>query len=375
VIVTRVVAAAVVAHGRVLACRRVAPADAAQRWEMPGGKLEPGENEVQALVREVREELGCEVRPLRRLAGDVPLRPGLVLSAWVAQLAGGEPAPIEHDVLRWLAPEDLGEVDWLPADARLVDVLRARLLDGEHLPGGNVGGAVRVGLTVRRPTGPWTPAVHNLLAFLGTAGLDGVPRVLGFDARGREVLTYRAGRALDVDTETASDDLLVEAVLWLRRYHDVVAAYRPTNATWRTSSAELSGGQIVCHNDVGAYNWVVEGHRFVGMIDWDMAGPGRPLDDLAFMAWNSLPLVRRLPMSDVVRRLRLMAASYGGVDPIELLDAVDTRMSSAASRITAGQESGDPGMLNLLQVGEPARMLTALAALRDRVPSIRSALD
>ena len=371
---TRVVAAAVVAHGRVLACRRVAPAEAARCWELPGGKLEPGETEEQAVVREVREELGCDVRPLRRLAGDVPLQPGLVLSAWMAQLTGGEPVPTEHDALRWLAPEELGEVDWLPADAGLVDLLRAPLLDGEHLPGGNVGGAVRVGLTVRRPTGSWTPAVHDLLAFLAAAGLDGVPQVLGSDARGREVLTYQAGRSLDVDTETASDDLLVEAVLWLRRYHDVVAAYRPTGARWRTSPAEPSADQIICHNDVGAYNWVVEGQRLVGMIDWDMAGPGRPLDDLAFMAWSSLPLVRELPMCDVVRRLRLMAASYGGVEPGELLAAVDTRMSSAASRISAGQEAGDPGMLNLLRVGEPARMLTALAALRDRVPAIRSAL-
>jgi mutator protein MutT len=370
----RVVAAAVVSHGRVLACRRVTPVEEAGRWELPGGKLLPGESEQQALVREMREELGCEIRPLHRLAGEVSLRHGLVLSAWAAELTGGEPVPTEHDALRWLAPEELDEVDWLPADVRFVAQLRAPLLDGERLLGGNVGGAVRVGATVRRPTGPWTPAVHDLLAFLGDSGLDGVPRLLGFDDRGREVLTYLPGRALDVDTEIAPDEMLLEAVRWLRRYHDVVAAYRPVGARWRTTSAELAAGQSICHNDVGAYNWVVDGERFVGMIDWDMAGPGRPLDDLAFMAWNSLPLVRLLPLTDVVRRLRLMAASYGGVSPLELLDAVDPRMSFAAGRITAGQQARDAGMLNLLEVGEPARTLDALASLRQRTPAIRAAL-
>jgi 8-oxo-dGTP diphosphatase len=369
-----VVAGAVVVHGRLLACRRVGGPDTAGGWELPGGKVEPGESEAQALVREVREELGCEIRPVHRLAGAIPLRPGSVLVAWVSELMSGEPVPVEHDVVRWLAPEELGDVTWLPADLPFVRQLEGALLDGEVLPGGNVGGAVRVGLTVRRPTGPWTPAVHDLLSHLHAHGLDGVPEVLGFDARGREVLTYLPGRAVDVDTEMAPDELLADAVRWLRRYHGAVAGHRPVGAPWRTSGGELLPGQLVCHNDTGAYNWVVQGGRFVGMIDWDMAGPGRPLDDLAFMAWSSLPLFRPMPPADVSRRLRVMATEYGGVEPVELLGAVDERMSAAARRITAGQHAGDPGMLSLLRVGEPARMLAALAALRTRTPAIRAAL-
>ena len=56
-----VVGAAVVRHGRVLATRRTHPPEAAGRWELPGGKVEPGEGPADAVVREVREELGCEV--------------------------------------------------------------------------------------------------------------------------------------------------------------------------------------------------------------------------------------------------------------------------------------------------------------------------
>ena len=67
----------------------------------------------------------------------------------------------------------------------------------ERLEGGNVGGAVRVGDTVRRSAGPWTPAVHALLAHLEGTGFTGAPRPLGFDEQGREVLTFLEGESVD----------------------------------------------------------------------------------------------------------------------------------------------------------------------------------
>ena len=71
-----------------------------------------------------------------------------------------------------------------------------------HLAG-NVGGAVRVGGTVHRATGPWTPAVHALLAYLADR-VPHIPRVLGYDDRGREVLSYLPGRVLDEDRERSA---------------------------------------------------------------------------------------------------------------------------------------------------------------------------
>ena len=98
----------------------------------------------------------------------------------------------------------LKDVDWLAPDHRFLDELAERLLDGEPLPGGNVGGAVRIGQTVRRPTGPWTPAVHAVLSHLSSAELAAVPRVHGVDVRGREVLDYLPGEVIDVDTALLS---------------------------------------------------------------------------------------------------------------------------------------------------------------------------
>ena len=249
------VGAAVVLHGRLLAARRTEPAALAGRWELPGGKVDAAEDPERALVREVVEELGCDVEVVRRLPGEQPLAGGHRLWAYECRLVEDEPEPCEHDALRWLAPEELDEVEWLPADVPFVDALRERLLDGEMIVGGNVGGAVRIGGTVRRPTGRWTPAVHALLAHLDAVGLDGVPRVLGVDEREREVLTYLEGRPVEVDDEAPSDELLVSAVEWLGRFHAAVATYRPAGVVgWRQVRRAIGADEIVCHNDPGAYN-------------------------------------------------------------------------------------------------------------------------
>jgi 8-oxo-dGTP diphosphatase len=170
-----VVAAAVVRNGRVLAARRSAPAALAGTWELPGGKVELGETVAEAATREVREELGCAIEVGRSLPGRQPLSAGYELTVHIASLSAGEPIPREHSALRWLGPEELDEVAWLPADRPFLALLRPVLLDGQPLEGGNVGGAVRIGATVRREVGGWTPAVHALLAHLARRGFADVP--------------------------------------------------------------------------------------------------------------------------------------------------------------------------------------------------------
>jgi 8-oxo-dGTP diphosphatase len=111
-----VVGAAIVRDGRVLAARRTAPASAAGRWEFPGGKVEPGEAEADSLVREVEEELGLRVRVERWLAGTEPIGERYLLKIALAGIESGEPAPTEHDEVRWLAAHELDAVDWLDGD-------------------------------------------------------------------------------------------------------------------------------------------------------------------------------------------------------------------------------------------------------------------
>ncbi|KAA1378233.1 phosphotransferase [Aeromicrobium fastidiosum] len=245
----------------------------------------------------------------------------------------------------------------------------------EELPGA-VGGATRVGRTVRRPTGPWTPAVHELLTFLHDNDLRGVPALHGFDDQGREVLEHVEGRGVPVDREVVLDTVLEEAVTWLRDFHDVVEGFRPSGSrVWRgAGEVELGDGEVICHHDPGAYNWIIQSGHFVAMIDWDMAGPGQAIDDLAFMAWTALPLYREIPVADVVRRLDILVDAYGEWGPMTVLDAVVRRMSTAADRIEAGQARGDVGFLNLGRLGEPQRTRDRVEAFRARLPEIEAAL-
>lgn len=124
-----IVGAAIIADGRVLACARSDPPDVAGMWEFPGGKVEDGETEIEALVRECDEELGVLVTVGSRVGDDVVLGHGrAVLKVYAAGLSGDRaPHPHEHAELRWLGADELDTVAWLPADAPIVAALRPLL--------------------------------------------------------------------------------------------------------------------------------------------------------------------------------------------------------------------------------------------------------
>ncbi|MFD2765784.1 (deoxy)nucleoside triphosphate pyrophosphohydrolase [Micromonospora eburnea] len=124
-----VVGAAIIVDGRVLACARSAPPEVAGRWEFPGGKVEPGETDTVALVRECAEELGVRVEIGARVGRDVRMAHGRsVLRVYAARLLhGDQPKALEHSELRWLSAAELDSVPWLPADAPIVAALRPLL--------------------------------------------------------------------------------------------------------------------------------------------------------------------------------------------------------------------------------------------------------
>jgi hypothetical protein len=231
---------------------------------------------------------------------------------------------------------------------------------------GNVGGALRIGTTVHRATGPWTPAVHALLAHLAPR-IPHVPRVLGFDDQNREVLTYLPGRVIDNDITTLTTGQVVSIVDWTRAFHTAVADFRHPGP-WRYFPTP--GATLIGHNDIAPYNACFDGDDLAGVFDWDLAGPTSPLYELAFIAWNCVPMWRAMEPERAGERLTLIAETYGGFDPREILHAVPPRIQLMIEGIPAAAAAGDPGMANLVAGGEPGRSIATLAALVTRIPAI-----
>jgi 8-oxo-dGTP diphosphatase len=122
-----VVGAALLRDGRVLASRRTGPPHLAGLWEFPGGKVEDGESDVEALTRELAEELGVRAAVGARLGDDLLIGETAVLRVYLCTDVVGEPQLVDHDAHRWLAAEELDDVPWIPVDAPVVAELRQLL--------------------------------------------------------------------------------------------------------------------------------------------------------------------------------------------------------------------------------------------------------
>ncbi|MFP5518987.1 MAG: (deoxy)nucleoside triphosphate pyrophosphohydrolase [Bdellovibrionia bacterium] len=122
-----VVAAAIIEDGKVLIARRAHHTKGAGQWEFPGGKVERGESQSQALIREIKEELGFDIR-VREKVGDHVHDYGekvIHLHLYLAQITGGEQVLQDHDQTKWVLFSEIPITELAPADRPLVEVLIA----------------------------------------------------------------------------------------------------------------------------------------------------------------------------------------------------------------------------------------------------------
>ena len=187
------------------------------------------------------------------------------------------------------------------------------------LPGGRMTrGVVRIGSTVRRPAKPSSPFVAELLAHLEGRGCTWAPRYLWEDELKRDMLSYMPGSTPEKWIRFA-DEQVRQAALIVRQLHDL------------TRASPLADDSVVCHNDPGPNNFVFLDGAPVAIIDFDMAAPGDPLEDLAYMAWtwciSSKP--SRGPVSIQAQQVRVLADAYGvgPADRARLPDAILERQS------------------------------------------------
>ena len=242
--------------------------------------------------------------------------------------------------------------------------------------GGWVNQAMRVGNTVRRNTGPWTPAVHALLKHLEAAGFQESPRVLGFDDKGREVLRYIEGTAAlrPWPAELLQDRGLAALARMLRRYHDAVATFVPAaGAVWRAGVVPLRAGEVIRHGDFGPWNTIWREGRPVGLIDWDFAEPGPTVLDVGQLAWFGIPLstlegVREAGFGsppDLRHRLDVICEGYADFRPREVLDAVAEVQRIDLQRLREWGTVGIEPWAGFLPLGEVERIEADMAWLRE----------
>lgn len=203
-------------------------------------------------------------------------------------------------------------------------------MEEEKLDFGSVSSPVKVGDTVHRQAGPWTPTIHALLHFLNKKGLTFVPRSLGFDDQGREVLKFLPGKAATRPWPTIlfSDGGLIQAAKMLCEYHDAVESFQPSeDAQWRIGKMEKLPGQIIRHGDLGPWNTLWQEDKLTGIIDWDFAEPGERITDLAQMAYYFVPLRGEkgwlqagfVERPDLHERLNVLCQSYGSFKADDVL--------------------------------------------------------
>jgi hypothetical protein len=240
---------------------------------------------------------------------------------------------------------------------------------GETHLGGNLNDAVRVGDTVRRRAGPWTPAVHALLRYLEVVGFE-APRVIGTDEQGREILPFVQGEAHSGTIEPVPDrivaeDHLVDAARLLRRYHDAVAGFvPPPDALWRLTAP--TEHELICHNDWSPWNALFRDGRLAMMLDWDLAGPGSRIWDFANAAYCWVPLIssaRQFTIAERARRLRLFCDSYGLDDRTQVVPAMRQRILHVARFVEEQARAGDPGFKKLMAMDVPGDMAADAAYL------------
>lgn len=237
-------------------------------------------------------------------------------------------------------------------------------LEVEEIPfaDGNVTGAVRVGSTVRRGVGPWTPAIHPLLAHLERVGFAEAPRVLGLDERGREILTYVEGEtSADPFVSFHTDESLATVARLLRQYHDATLSFLPASeAPWRFQIGAPRSGDVICHNDIAPWNTVVCNGRVAAFIDWDFATPGPRIWDIAHAIWRFVPLYEDPnfgTLTDKAHRIRMFCDAYGLGRRDQLLDMVARRQRALRDSIANWAAAGEPAFVAMLRDGHANMIL------------------
>ncbi len=262
------------------------------------------------------------------------------------------------------------------------EIAGGQVMDGEEkLEGGNMSVVSRIGDTVRRDVGFWTPNVHKLLLHLRANGIQEVPTPLGFDQQGREILTYIHGVVgLDPLPEIfRTDAVSISSARLLRRIHDATVDVAQTwQLGWQAPTREPV--EVICHGDYAPYNCVFDQGELTGVIDFDHAHPGNREWDLAYAIYRFSPITDPSNpdgyglLSDKCRRVRLFCDEYGLQDRSTIMLSIMARLAYMVDYLRQGASNGDRRMIANIEAGHLAIYIADLAFLNEHVEQFISRL-
>jgi hypothetical protein len=215
----------------------------------------------------------------------------------------------------------------------------------EPLHGGNqTAGVVRVGDTVRRPNAPWSPAVRALLDHLQQTAPGIAPKSFGLDDDGRDSISFVEGETghYPLAAYMRGDASLVAMARLLRRYHDATEALAGRlDLPWQNIEPEPARREVIRHNDVAPYNVIFQDGSPAVIFDFDHAGPGPRIRDVAYTAYRFAPLASDQSCHDFgwgtppdrSDRLRRFLDAYGSFDDYGFIAMVDQRIRDLRDNI------------------------------------------
>jgi len=245
---------------------------------------------------------------------------------------------------------------------------------GEILEGGNVAAeVVRIGDTVRKPWTAATPYVHAFLRHL--EGVEAVPRALGRDGQGRQILAYAPGRLADgMPPMTVAELRRLGRIV--RAIHDAAEDFvPPAGAVWDVAIPP-DGAALVCHQDLAPWNLVRDGDVWT-FIDWDAAAPGTRIWDLAYAVQAFVPLVAGGDPAADAPRVRALVDGYGldGAGRAALPGKLLERTRAMVHLLQEGSRTGAMPWSRLWDEGHGVFWGGAAAYIGEHLGVWRSALE
>jgi hypothetical protein len=236
----------------------------------------------------------------------------------------------------------------------------------EILSGGNVSNVYRSGDTVRRELKADSAKIHKLLQHLENKGFSYAPKFLGIDEKGRETLSFIEGEAGNYPLKEYmwSNDVLKQIARILRLYHDSVSDFT-IEESWQSIDNTPQPFEVLCHNDFAIYNIIFSQKRPVGIIDFDVAGPGPRLWDIAYTLYTCVPLSRVyhsetgeavyynsvLHADRIKKRVELFFESYGEEREEDYLEMVLLRLEGLSKTIKRKAKEGDIAFQKIIAEG------------------------